>query len=87
LATRVRFSIPEREIENSGVTFKRIVNGERRGFLTIRQNHLEWKPKNGKFIFRVKWDDFAVFAKEKGKHLRPKTTAVTSKKRLQPVTE
>jgi hypothetical protein len=82
VATRVRFAIPEREIENTGVTFKRIVDGQRRGYLTVRQNHLEWKPKNGKFIYRVRWEDFATYAKKKGKHVRPKTTAVSSKKRL-----
>jgi hypothetical protein len=31
MATRVRFSIPEREIENTGITFRRDVDDVRHG--------------------------------------------------------
>jgi hypothetical protein len=84
LATRVRFAIPEREIENTGITFKREVNTVRHGELTIRQNDIDWRPKGNEFIYRVKWDKFAEFAVDKGKRLRPKATVVKAKKRLKP---
>lgn len=85
LATRVRFSIPEREIENTGITFRRIVDSELHGDLTICQNHIVWRPKNNELIYRVSWEKFAEFAVEKGKNLRPKASAVKSKKKLKAV--
>jgi hypothetical protein len=44
MATRVKFAIPEREIENTGITFKRAVDARFHGDLTIRQNHIDWRP-------------------------------------------
>ena len=82
MATRVKFAIPEREIENTGVTFNRDVNNERHGALTVRQNHIDWRPKKNEFVYRVSWDAFAKYAEENGRRIRPKATAVSARKRL-----
>jgi hypothetical protein len=85
VATRVKFAIPEREIENTGITFRRDVNSELHGELTIRQNQVDWRPSGNEFIFRVTWRQFADFAQEKGKRMRPKATVVKPRKKLKPV--
>lgn len=82
MATKVRFAIPEREIEQSGVTFKRDTDAGRHGELTIHQNDLLWRPKGNEYIFRVSWVNFGRFAVESGKRELPKATAVKSKKKL-----
>jgi hypothetical protein len=84
MATRVKFAIPEREIQNTGITFKRHRDEVLHGDLTIRQNHIDWRPKNNEFIFRVAWDKLAEFAEAKGRRIRPKATAVKAKKKLKP---
>jgi hypothetical protein len=84
LATRVEFSIPAREIGNTGITFKREVDDELRGELTVSQNHITWRPKGGKFVYRLSWDKLAGFAESKGKHIRQKATPVKSRKKLKP---
>jgi hypothetical protein len=84
LATRVEFSIPAREIGNTGITFKREVDDELRGELTVSQNHITWRPKGGKFVYRLTWDKLAGFAESKGKHIRQKATPVKSRKKLKP---
>ncbi len=38
MANSVKFSIPEREIDNIGVTFVRKRNGSKHGTITVRQN-------------------------------------------------
>jgi hypothetical protein len=80
----VKFAIPEREIENTGITFKRDLDNVLHGDLTIRQNHIDWRPKGNEFIYRVSWDKLAEFAETKGRHMRPKATVVKSKKKLKP---
>jgi hypothetical protein len=82
LATRVKFAIPEREIENTGITFKRDVDNELHGDLTIRQNHIDWRPKGNEFIYRIAWSKLAEFAEANGKRIRPKATAVKARKKL-----
>jgi len=82
MATRVRFAIPEREIENNGITFRRDVNDSRHGTLTVRQNHLDWRPANHEYIYRVSWDALARFAEDNGSRIKPKATAVRANKRL-----
>jgi hypothetical protein len=84
LATRVTFAIPEREIENTGITFKRRVDAAMYGEITVHQNHITWRPKNHKFVYRISWDVFADCAKKYGKHLRPKASVVRAKKKLKP---
>lgn len=84
MATRVKFVIPEREIENTGITFKRTVDKGFHGDLTIRQNHIDWRPVNNEFVYRVSWDKFAEFAQAEGRRVRPKATVVKSKKKLKP---
>jgi hypothetical protein len=81
----VKFAIPEREIENTGITFKRYVDKVLHGDLTIRQNHIIWRPKNNEFVYRVEWDKLAEFAEKEGKHMRPKASVVKAKKKLKPV--
>lgn len=82
MATRVRFAIPEREIENNGITFRRDVNDVRHGTLTVRQNHLDWRPANHEYMYRITWDAFARFVEQNGARLRPKATAVRASKKL-----
>ena len=82
MATRVKFSIPEREIEHTGITFKRDVDNELHGDLTIRQNHIDWRPKGNEFIYRIAWGKLAEFMEANGKRIRPKTTAVKARKKL-----
>ena len=84
MATRVRFAIPEREIQNTGITFKRDVNNVLHGDLTIRQNDVEWRPTKNEFIYRISWGKLAEFAEANGKRIRPKATAVKAKKKLNP---
>ncbi len=84
MATRVKFTIPEREIEKTGITFKRYVDKALHGELTIRQNHIVWRPKNNEFVYRVEWDKLAEFAEKEGKRTRPKATVVKAKKKLKP---
>ncbi len=84
MATRVRFAIPEREIENTGITFRRSVDEGLYGDLTIRQNYIDWRPTGNEFIYRVSWDKLADFARERGRRMRPKATAVKAKKKLKP---
>ena len=87
MATKVRFAIPEREIEQSGVTFKRETDEGRRGELTIRQNHILWRPKGNEYIFKVSWDKFGEFAVSNGRRELPKMTAVKAKKKRKSSTE
>ena len=82
MATTVRFSIPEREIENTGITFRRDVADVRHGALTVRQNHIDWKPANHEHFYRVTWDAFAKFAETRGARTRPRMTSVRARKRL-----
>lgn len=82
MATRVRFSIPEREIGNTGITFRRYQNDWLHGDLTIRQNHIEWRPNGNELIFKVDWYKFAEFVESKGRRIRPKATVVKARKRL-----
>jgi hypothetical protein len=82
MATRVKFAIPEREIENTGITFKRDVDKTFHGDLTIRQNHIDWRPTKNEFIYRVSWDKLAEFAEAKGRRMRPKATVVKARKKL-----
>lgn len=82
MATRVKFAIPAREIQNTGVTFVRDVDGTKHGELTVRQNHLDWKPSNHEYVYRVSWDAFARFAEDANFRRKPKTTAVRSRKKL-----
>jgi hypothetical protein len=85
LATRVRFAIPEQEIGNSGISFRRELDEGLHGDLTIRQNHIDWRPKDKQFIYRVTWDKFAAFAQAEGTRQKPKATVVKARKRLKPV--
>jgi len=82
LATKVRFAIPEREIEQTGITFKRTTDDGLHGELTVRQNDLIWRPKGNEYVFEVSWKTFAKFAEEEGKRKLPKTTSVKSRKKL-----
>ncbi len=82
MATKVRFAIPEREIEQTGITFKRIIDSGLHGELTIRQNHIVWRPKGNEYVFQVRWDKFAEYAETKGKRIRPKATTVKARKKL-----
>ena len=82
MATRVRFAIPEREIENTGITFSRVTDSGGFGKLTIRQNHLVWRRNGFEYVYTVSWDAFAKFAEDNGKREKPKTTAVRAKKKL-----
>lgn len=82
MATQVKFSIPEREIQNTGITFIRTVNGTRSGDLTIRQNHIVWRPAKNELVYKLSWDKLANFAENDGKKTRPKTTSVRAKKKL-----
>lgn len=82
MATRVKFAIPEREIENTGITFKRNVNKGLHGDLTIRQNDIDWRPNGNEFIFRITWSKLAKFAEANGKRIRPKATTVKARKKL-----
>jgi len=62
VATKVRFSIPEREIENKGVVFVRLCNGKKHGSIRIRQNHIDWVPADHTYAHSISWEDFAKFA-------------------------
>jgi len=82
MATKVRFAIPEREIEQNGVTFKGDTDVGRHGELTVRQNHIIWRPKGNEYIFKVSWEKFGDFAEKSGKREFPKATVVKAKKKL-----
>jgi hypothetical protein len=82
VATRVKYSMPELEIANTGITFNREVDGIIHGDLTIRQNHIEWRPKGNEFIFRIPWAKLATLAETEGERVRPKATPVKAKKKL-----
>ncbi|MFZ0802982.1 MAG: hypothetical protein WBQ09_14445 [Terriglobales bacterium] len=66
MANSVKFSIPEREIDNIGVTFVRKTNGHKHGTITVRQNHLEWTPSDHTYPFRITWEQFAAFVEDQG---------------------
>jgi len=80
--TRLLFAIPELEIEQTGVTFKRKKGTITHGELTVRQNHLVWRPKGNEYVFNVTWEQLAKFAEENGKRVRPKKTPVKAKTKL-----
>jgi hypothetical protein len=82
MATKVSFAIPRREIEQTGITFRRRTDDGLHGELTVRQNHIVWRPRGNEYIFEVTWDKLAGFAEEKGKRLLPKATPVKVGKRL-----
>ncbi len=84
MATRVTFSMPEREIQNTGITFKRKVNLDTHGELTIRQNHIDWRPKGYEHVYRLTWKELAEFAMSNDRRIKPRATAVKSKKNLKP---
>jgi hypothetical protein len=81
MATKVSFAMPRREIEQTGITFRRKTDNGLHGELTVRQNHLVWRPKGNEYVFELTWEQFAEFA-ESGKRIRPKMTAVKVKKSL-----
>jgi hypothetical protein len=82
MATTVRFAIPEREIANNGVTFRRRTTAGDHGSITVRQNYLDWRPSGNTIVFRVTWKQFGKFAEGKDKRIKPKKTAVRAKTRL-----
>ena len=83
MSTKVRFSIPEREIEQTGISFKRSTDEGFHGELTIRQNHIEWRPSGNTYVYRVTWKQFADFAEEdRKKRVLPKATTVKARKKL-----
>ena len=82
MATKVRFAIPEREIEPTGITFRRTTGSGLHGELTIRQNHIVWRPKGNEYIYQVRWESLAEFAEGNGKRVLPKATPVKSRKKL-----
>ena len=86
MATKVKFAIPEREIEQNGVTFTRDTDAGRHGQLTIRQNHIVWRPRGKQYIFKVPWEAFARFAERERWRELPRTTAVRARKRLKGLT-
>jgi pyridoxal biosynthesis lyase PdxS len=81
LATTLKVTVPEHEVINSGVSFIRSKGRNKHGELTIRQNHIDWKPKGNEKVFSVTWEQFADFA-EQFQSKQPKVTAVKAKKRL-----
>lgn len=82
MASQVRFAIPERQIDNTGITFSRRVKGTNHGQIRVRQNFIDWRPSRNKFVFEVSWEAFAAFAEDNGKRKRPKTTFVRARKKL-----
>jgi len=82
MATRVSFAIPRREIEQTGITFRRKTDDGLHGELTVRQNHLVWRSRNDQYSYEVPWGEFEVFAVNKGKKIRQKTTPVKGSKKL-----
>jgi hypothetical protein len=82
LATKVRFAIPEREIEQSGVTFTRDTDSGRHCQLTVHQNHIVWRPKGKQYVFKVPWEALARFAEKEKWRKFPRATVVRSRKRL-----
>ena len=82
MATRVSFVIPRREIEQTGVTFKRVTDDGLHGELTIRQNHLIWRSRKEQYSYEVPWGDFEVYAVKNGRKVRQKTTPVKGSKKL-----
>jgi len=82
MATTVRFAIPEREIGSNGLTFHRRTTNADHGSITVRQNHLDWRPSGNTYAFRVTWEEFAQFAVGRDKRFKPKKTPVKAKTRL-----
>jgi hypothetical protein len=83
MSTKVKFAIPEREIEQTGISFKRSTDEGFHGELTIRQNHLEWRPSGNTYVYRVSRRQFAQFAEEDPKkRVLPKATTVKARKKL-----
>jgi hypothetical protein len=80
--TRLWFAVPELEVKQTGVTFTRKKGNNTHGELTVRQNHIVWRPKGNEYVFNVTWEQLAQFAEDNGKRVRPKTTPVKSKKKL-----
>jgi len=81
MATEVWFSIPRRQIEQTGVTFRRKTNSGLHGELTVCQNDIIWRPKGNEYIFKVSWRQFAAFAQKPENRVLPKMTPVRVKKR------
>ena len=46
MANVVKFAIPERKIDNTGITFSRSHNGYKHGDIRIRQNFIDWPALN-----------------------------------------
>jgi hypothetical protein len=80
--TRLSFAVPLLEVQQTGVTFTRKKGTITHGELTVRQNHLVWRPKGNEYVFNVTWEQLAKFAEENGKRVRPKKFPVTAKTKL-----
>jgi hypothetical protein len=80
--TRLSFAVPLLEIQQTGITFTRKKGTTTHGELTIRQNHIVWRPKGNEYVFNVTWEQLAKFAEENGKRVRPKVTTVKARKKL-----
>jgi len=80
--TRLSFAVPLLEVQQTGVTFTRKKGTITHGELTIRQNHIVWRPKGNEYVFNVTWEQLAKFAEENGKRVRPKKTPVKAKTKL-----
>lgn len=77
----VQYALPKLEIANTGITFTRKVDNHMHGEITVRKNHIDWRPSGNEKVFSVTWEAFSEFAESfKSKHT--KTTPVKAKKKL-----
>lgn len=70
---RADFQVPNRPLGKSDIVFRVYEDDELYGTLKVSFGALDWIPANAphSMPYRITWDRFDAFAKEKGYRIRP----------------
>lgn len=66
MAHKVTFNLPRRELGREDVRFVVEKDGTRFGTLLVSKGAVEWRPSNGKYRRRMRWDKFDQWMREIG---------------------
>lgn len=62
----VFFTIPERKLKKADVQFRIKRKGRAFGRLQISEGSIDWVPANKQRRYRIYWNEFDAYAREKG---------------------
>lgn len=67
MAHKVTFSLPERELGSSDITFVVMKDGDRFGTLHVSRGAIEWRPRSKQYHRKLSWSQFDKLMREQGK--------------------